>query len=642
MLLYDDRMKEMEEYISTAQVETLQEAIANAIDEQEPERSVQKLISYFGTDTACDRICVYEFREQGTMDNTFEWCDENAQPLLRLYQNRPLSDVPADWMTAFCTNQKVLIRDMQEYAHINEEIALRFQKIDVQRLIAVPMFTGNHLMGFTSIYNPAPEEIVADGFLFDIMTEFATSLLSRRDSEKQLHFLTERDPMTGLYNLNAFHDKVREIAESRDKPLPYMTETPHANGAKIQNQPCIIYINTCNFKEFNNIYGYRAGDQCLKQISQIICDVFETDVVCRSYSDHFYIYYDGPEVEARIRSLHEQCLGLRKHFKVIIRAGICPLKDPGAVFKSCDAAKITCDEIPDDSLEIFNTYSEELLKSMELEKYIRDNLDSALRRGNILTYFQPVVRTSTGKLCSFEALARWDDPKHGFLSPGVFIPVLEKHHRCYKIDMYIMEECCRILSQRLKKGLPCVPVSFNISRTDFTMCDPVEIVSETARKYGIDPYYLCIEITESSLMESPEEIRSSILRFRQAGFKVWMDDFGSAYSSLSMLKDYEFNEIKLDMGFMRNLNQNSKIIVISAIRMAQRMGIHTLCEGVETDEQLDFLRKSGCEKIQGFYYGRPMPLKDQVINLENKGVYPESRDEAERMESRFGGYSKDA
>lgn len=622
----------MENFIPTEQTRMLEKAMAEAVKEPALEQSVQKLIAYFGTNMACDRISVFEIKDENSVSNTYEWCDLSAEPQITLMQNLALSYFPSEWISAFCGHQSVVIRDLKEYGALNSEASDFLTKIDVEYLIAVPMFENTHLQGFVSLCNPVPDEMENDEVLLQLLAEFTSVLISRRNSEEKLKYLSRRDPLTGLDNIQSFRQRVREISEQDWKNMPAPNASDGRKTSERENGSYIIYLNASNFKEFNGIYGQKEGDKCLIRISQMIRDVFKTEVACRSYSDHFYVFYQGDHVQDRIRQLHDECLKLRKHFKVWMRAGVCRLEGPADIYESCDAAKIACDQIPDDAIHYCNMYSVEILQSLQQEKYIEDNVENAVKKGHIIVYFQPVVRAETGKLCSFEALARWDDPKYGFLSPGVFIPVLEKHHRCYKVDSYVVEECCRVLSQRLKQGQPCVPISFNISRTDFMMCDPVKIVTEAADRYGIDHRYLCVEITESSMMEAPEKIKTAILRFKSAGFQVWMDDFGSAYSSLVTLKDYEFDEIKLDMAFMRNMNETSKIIIISAVQMAKKMGIHTLCEGVETQEQLDFLKKAGCEKIQGFYYGRPMPLEEQLGNLDNRGIVPETPEEAEKME----------
>ncbi|ETP72391.1 EAL domain-containing protein [Lachnospiraceae bacterium JC7] len=261
------------------------------------------------------------------------------------------------------------------------------------------------------------------------------------------------------------------------------------------------------------------------------------------------------------------------------------------------------------------------------KSYILSNIDRAISEGWIEPYYQPIIRTFSGRLCSVEALARWEDPELGVFSPGQFIPVLEENDLSYKLDIYIAQRVISMLQQRIRQGANVVPVSINISRSDFEHCDPVEIIASTCDSHGVRRNLIAIELTETSIISDGEMMKGAIDRFHQAGFEVLMDDFGSGYSSLNILKDFDFDEIKIDMGFLKNFNEKSKKIVTMAVRMAKSLGIHTLAEGVETKEHVDFLREIGCERIQGYYYGKPLALAKAIDRLrENKIIY-ETREE---------------
>ncbi|SFG31417.1 EAL domain-containing protein [Oribacterium sp. WCC10] len=267
---------------------------------------------------------------------------------------------------------------------------------------------------------------------------------------------------------------------------------------------------------------------------------------------------------------------------------------------------------------------------MQLDEFTKDyilsNIDKAISEGWIEPYFQPIIRSYTGELCSVEILARWIDPERGMISPALFIPVLEENGISYKLDLYIATRAITTLQYRLRHGLSTVPVSINISRSDFEHCDPARIIADACDKHGVRHDMIAIEITETAIISDNGLIKSAIERFHKAGFEVLMDDFGSGYSSLNVLKDFDFDEIKIDMGFLRDFNEKSKTIVTMAVRMAKNLGIHTLAEGVETKEHLDFLRGIGCERIQGYYYGAPKALNDAIANLEAKNICIESRE----------------
>ena len=252
--------------------------------------------------------------------------------------------------------------------------------------------------------------------------------------------------------------------------------------------------------------------------------------------------------------------------------------------------------------------------------YVLENIDTAIRKGWIKVYYQPVVRALTGKLCSCESLARWEDPDLGMIRPDEFIPVLEQHNQIHKLDRYVVEEVCKNIRERIDEGGDIFPVSVNFSRLDFLLCDMVKVVEDAVKKYDIPREAIHIEVTESMIVSDKELMKNVMRRFRRAGFEIWMDDFGSGYSSMTLLKDYQFDLLKFDMNFLRPFTAKAKDIMRSAVIMVKDIGARTLAEGVETEEQVEFLRSIGCGKIQGYYYGKPMPKKEFLDNINEKGL----------------------
>ncbi|MBR0410206.1 MAG: EAL domain-containing protein [Eubacterium sp.] len=225
-----------------------------------------------------------------------------------------------------------------------------------------------------------------------------------------------------------------------------------------------------------------------------------------------------------------------------------------------------------------------------------------------------------GKLCSFEALARWEDPVYGLITPDKFIPVLERSHKIHLLDICIIRQVCARMRKTSDAGLTPVPVSVNLSKLDFTMCDIFSIVDDIVTEYQIPHDFIYIEITESMTAEHEDLMKTIMNKFQQRGYQVWMDDFGSAYSSLNVLKDFFFQELKLDMRFLSAFHQRSRRILTAVIQMAKEIEIHTLAEGVETEEQFRYLRNIGCEKVQGFYFGKPLPYEKAMTHLQDIGI----------------------
>ena len=258
------------------------------------------------------------------------------------------------------------------------------------------------------------------------------------------------------------------------------------------------------------------------------------------------------------------------------------------------------------------------------EEYIISHFSEAIENGCIQPYFQPIFRSFTEKICASEALARWIDPVYGLLSPALFIPVLERYGMIYELDMAIVRQTCAFYRHLQDIGLPVHSFTVNLSRYDFTEPDFFERVIASTREFRVPPESLKLEITESIMLEDMEAFKRVFNLFHGAGFSVWMDDFGSGYSSLNTLQNYDFSTLKFDLLFLRTFSEKSRQVLAAMINMAKALRIHTICEGVETKEQVLFLRSMGCEALQGFHFSRPLS-REQFVSL--------LREDPERSES---------
>ena len=260
-----------------------------------------------------------------------------------------------------------------------------------------------------------------------------------------------------------------------------------------------------------------------------------------------------------------------------------------------------------------------------LRSYVVENIDRAIEERWIVVYFQPVARVLTGEICGMEALARWVDPTYGLLAPDQFIGALEDALLIHKLDSEIIRQICENYQKTVEvSGVDPVTVSFNLSRLDFQLCDIHRVIEDAIHRYRVPRDILRVEITESILDNDEERMHQVIDRFWERGFRVWMDDFGSGFSSLNVLKDYRFDTLKIDMVFLKDFNQRSREIVKSIVDMSKRIGVHTLAEGVETLEQFMFLKSIGCEKAQGYFFGKPMPYGDVRKSIAERGFQVES------------------
>lgn len=266
------------------------------------------------------------------------------------------------------------------------------------------------------------------------------------------------------------------------------------------------------------------------------------------------------------------------------------------------------------------------------EQYILDNFESALEHGCIKAYYQPVIRTLTEQICSVEALARWADPVAGLLSPYLFISVLEKNKLIHKLDLMMLKNICHTYNEMREKGLPLHPFSINLSRLDFDEMDMPTVISDILKMYNVPSNAIHIEITESVMLDNTTYFRKIFDCLHDAGFSIFMDDFGSGYSSLNVLKDYSFDVLKIDMRFLSDIGARSKKILSSVVNMAKAIGMHTLAEGVENETQRSFLRNIGCEMLQGYYYSKPMSSEEYIEYLSSCDITVEGQQESDYWE----------
>ena len=424
------------------------------------------------------------------------------------------------------------------------------------------------------------------------------------------YVLHDIDGITGLPGQTRFHKEASLL-------LSLSGET---------ERKVMLYMNIRNFRMYNLLYSSQRGNEFLQETARILKTAFPDALISRFSDDHFAILTGRAGVEEKIDRAYEKIMALREDVDLAVKFGLYVMTDGSMKPEiACDLAKTAADSIKDNYQLHLQVYTDKIGKKAFIKSYVMDHLQEAMDKKYIQIYLQPVIRTISGTLCSAEALSRWIDPVYGLLSPADFIPALEESRQIQKLDLYVLEEICRTYRSRVDKGLPVIPISFNLSRIDFYSGSIFEEVDAIVRKYQVPHCMIHVEITESVFVKDGVSISTQIDKFRDAGFEMWMDDFGSGYSSLNVLKDYHFDEIKIDMAFLSSFTQKAKDIIKSTVRMAKDIGIHTLVEGVETEEQRDFVRSIGCEKIQGWYYGRPMPLSELESCIREKGWILEDR-----------------
>ena len=405
------------------------------------------------------------------------------------------------------------------------------------------------------------------------------------------------DDITGLFNMNHFlEDATVLLRDSEDGDL------------------AVIYFDIENFKAYNQAYGFHAGNTFLRQVAHVMRDVFPDGILSRLHEDHFVAALLNDDIVSRVMRVQERVQAFAQQVSINVKAGIYISEgDAADVTVVLDRAKLACESIKRLYDQSYCYFDASMEAGAKLRQYIVSRFEAALARGEIRVYYQPEVRVMTRQVCGFEALARWIDPVYGMISPGIFVEVLEEAHLSDKLDLFIVRQVCEDFAEvreHAGEGWNLARISVNLSRVDFQLKDMFAAIEKIREETGAVREQLRIEVTESAIED--EMLQETIQRFRSAGYEVWMDDFGSRYSSLNNLVKYEFDVVKLDMQFMRMFKDNpkAKTMIKGIVGLAKDLGIHTLVEGVEMEEQFAFLKAIGCEMVQGYLFGRPAPLKD--------------------------------
>ncbi len=396
--------------------------------------------------------------------------------------------------------------------------------------------------------------------------------------------------------------------------MTYFFELADAGKAEILRRggrPVLMYMDFSGMKFYNTRYGFAEGDKLLQSFAMVLSQAFGSEHCCRIGGDHFAVRTEEEGLDEKLKQVFDDFQQTDNGKRIPVHVGVYRSQEENIhISIALDRAKIACDALKGRYGTAVNYYSQDLNDNAEKRQYIIENIDRAVREKWIQVYYQPIIRAVTEKVCDEEALARWIDPAEGMLSPADFIPTLEEAGLIYKLDLYVLEQVLQKIRDFKKEGLYIVPHSVNLSRSDFDACDIVEEIRRRVDDAGVRRDRITIEITESIVGGDFEFMKAQVERFQSLGFPVWMDDFGSGYSSLDVLQSIRFDLIKFDMSFMRKLDagESGKIILTELMKMCNSLGVDTVCEGVETEAQVRFLQEIGCSKLQGFYFDRPRPL----------------------------------
>ena len=418
--------------------------------------------------------------------------------------------------------------------------------------------------------------------------------------DRQIISLTERDNITGLYNLDYFYQYAGQF-DVYHKDLPM--------------DAIVLDIN--HFRMINERYGRSVGDEIIRTIGETLRMAVKDSggIVCRRTADTFLVYC--PQRDDYQKILHEvsAAAAAGRRMKVHLRMGVYSNADKTiGVEHRFDRAKMAADSVRGKFTNGIGFYDHDLYENELYTEQLLESFSDALEEKQFCVYYQPKfdIRSEHPVLNSAEALVRWKHPKFGMLSPGRFIPLLENNGLIKALDSYVWNAVAEQMREWKERFGVMLPVSVNISRADIYDNGLVAELSELVRRNGIDPKYFLLEITESSYTENPESLVAMVKDLRAAGFLIEMDDFGSGYSSLNMISMLPIDVIKLDMKMLHTAfsKQTDTRILKAVIGLADSLHVPTIAEGVETAEQLKSLKEMGCDMVQGYYFSTPLPPEE--------------------------------
>ncbi len=414
-----------------------------------------------------------------------------------------------------------------------------------------------------------------------------------------ISMILDHDWMTDEYSRSGFLTRVEQLLK---KP-------------EYQEGCSIVYANIQGFKAVNDLLGTQSGDMVIFRERDALAEELNPILIARLESDHFALLTKTENItEEKMDRLCHQCYVTdTKRLPILIRCGIYDIHNTSKkVPHMLDQAKLAEQSIPADHGIPYAVCNERMSQDYVNQRVFVSELDSALKKGEFLPYYQPIVDAKTGEIVSAEALIRWQHSERGMIPPGQFIPVFEKEGLTTKLDSFMVNSVLNFNINRMKNGQKVVPCAVNLSRVDFYDTKLLGMLKHKLENQENIQDILKLEITESAYAVLESDALAFLEEMRKLRLSFLLDDFGSGMSSLSTLELYDFDTIKLDMGFIRKIGKSSKAeaIIRHTIGMAHDMGAKVIAEGVEYKEQLEFLQAVGCDMIQGYYFYKPMPEEE--------------------------------
>ena len=465
------------------------------------------------------------------------------------------------------------------------------------------------VLGTFALYShTAREPTASDKRMLDIATNMAGIAIERKLAEDRIQFMATHDALTGLPNRTLLKDRLNQAI---------LVAKRFGRGV------AVVFVDLDNFKVVNDSLGHNAGDELLRTVAgRILSQVRAADTVVRIGGDEFVIVLcdqdqEAPSLSATLTRIQdaiaEPVESEGRSFRVTSSLGVASYPADGddaeALLSNADSAMYRAKEVGRDN---FQFYRPEINLKVHEKFRMQEELRLALIRNEFVLHYQPQANLNTHSIFAAEALIRWKHPTRGLLAPASFIPLAEESGMIVPIGEWALNEACRQAKAWQAAGLPPVRVSVNVSPRQFKERQLTATVMQALQKSGLDAKFLELELTESLIMQDVDQAVGTMEELEKLGVQLSIDDFGTGYSSLSALKTFPVARLKIDRTFVKGLpsDADDMAVATAVISLGQKLNLKVIAEGVETAEQLAFLRANNCDEIQGYYVSRPIPPQD--------------------------------
>lgn len=413
---------------------------------------------------------------------------------------------------------------------------------------------------------------------------------------RKMKDVIEKDALTGIYTREAFCKYTQDM-------LQMNPETDYV----------LMRLDVERFKIINDLFGTKVGDMVLNIIAQKLKKKLQgIGTYGRIAGDNFVCCFPEGTINMEDIGLqHDPDIEeLQLKYDITLYYGVYRITDRSvSINLMCDRAEMVIRTIKGNYLKRIAYYDDELRMKMLEEQQLTNDMQSGLKNGEFCIFLQPIYDVNSDHITTAEALVRWNHATKGIISPGIFIPLFERNGLITKLDRYVWELACKSIRSSIDNGETVVPISVNVSRINLFLPNLGEELVALLDQYHLEPHHLKLEITESAYTKDQKQLLDAIIKLKEKGFTIVMDDFGSGYSSLNVLKDMPIDVVKVDMSFINDVSTSRKadVIMMNMVRMAKEIGITVVVEGVETEDQLQYLKSINCDQIQGFLYSKPVP-----------------------------------